>query len=670
MKRLCLLFCIYLSVIYGMCTGFQAEEYKIFVVIIAVIFFLYWSVLSSDLFHNNRLLRWIQYVQYFGLASYVLYEGEQFLRGGKVLGNAVLEIVNTTFHRDFIYFINVNENTARSDMIIFIVITLLLYSGILLLSRRKCILIICFTMPVMIFTLIFAPKAVHGDFFLYFAGILGLYYLEHHKLKCASIGFCVIALLGIIFEVYPSSELFGQEMNSIRQGTLVLFEYANNVIGGKRSVFTLNFGDLKQEATQQYDTGAKLQITMDYVEDIVYLRSYVGNQYSFGKWIQDNEEMKKEDHSFPLWKYRVLETLDDKIAKILKPTVRNMEIESLSENESTNFEPYYTTQTKNGKITYLAVQDLDALLSVEIPEYDADLPAQYYAAEQEEENRARKTSLDIPDHLEEELQNIRKEYYEYDDSLAERVAKIKKYLRENYTYTSNVGNIPEGSDPTIYFLKDSKKGYCSQYASAAVMMFRSCGTPARYAEGYVLKEDDLKDASVTDGKMVFRLQEKDAYAWVEIYVDGIGWVPVDVAPEHLLVAASDAREIDLPNLPKITKSMNELILDGMRILLCFCCLILLRIVCIHGIYHYQKKKMTRKERIQSYAIVWERYCDGGNQEEIKCIIERARYSNHEMTKEEEMLVYKAALATRNQYRQKLPVYINLFDMCIICRDIL
>jgi len=62
------------------------------------------------------------------------------------------------------------------------------------------------------------------------------------------------------------------------------------------------------------------------------------------------------------------------------------------------------------------------------------------------------------------------------------------------------------------------------------LMFRYYGIPARYVEGYLVTLDDVKDK---EGYSVIPLSEKNAHAWVEIYQDGLGWVPVEVTPSYL-----------------------------------------------------------------------------------------------------------------------------------------
>ena len=80
---------------------------------------------------------------------------------------------------------------------------------------------------------------------------------------------------------------------------------------------------------------------------------------------------------------------------------------------------------------------------------------------------------------------------------------------------------PAGADPVEYFLTGSRRGYCMHFASAAALMLREMGIPARYVSGYTVETQPGRKADVLDYA---------AHAWVEVYVDGYGWHPVEVTP--------------------------------------------------------------------------------------------------------------------------------------------
>lgn len=112
------------------------------------------------------------------------------------------------------------------------------------------------------------------------------------------------------------------------------------------------------------------------------------------------------------------------------------------------------------------------------------------------------------------------------------IQEIRSYLKKNMSYKSTAGNTggtKEGMDVLTAFLNGKRSGNDAYFASAAVMMFRYYGIPARYAEGYLITSEDVKNAGSDEPVSV---TGKDAHAWAEIYVDTLGWVPIEVLPQY------------------------------------------------------------------------------------------------------------------------------------------
>lgn len=134
-------------------------------------------------------------------------------------------------------------------------------------------------------------------------------------------------------------------------------------------------------------------------------------------------------------------------------------------------------------------------------------------------------------------------------ALYDIISSIQYYLTSSATYTLSPGLVPEGEDYIEYFLYDNHKGYCAHFASAATVILRAMGVPARYVEGYYVSKQDiiagdqgeLTQIEVTEENksynkdVLYRTVEVDdsmAHAWVEIYVDGWGWYPVEFTPGY------------------------------------------------------------------------------------------------------------------------------------------
>ena len=103
------------------------------------------------------------------------------------------------------------------------------------------------------------------------------------------------------------------------------------------------------------------------------------------------------------------------------------------------------------------------------------------------------------------------------------VMSVVTFLQKNYRYTLQLPPVPAGHDPVDWFLFDVRTGYCEQFATAATLMLRSLGVPARLVTGYAPGQyDPILDQSV--------VREQDAHAWVEVFFPSHGWVPVDPTP--------------------------------------------------------------------------------------------------------------------------------------------
>lgn len=657
------LFLIYLSIVYGICTGFQLEDYRAMVMTVAIFFFGYWSILASSPFHETKWLRWIFYVQYCALAFYVFWERRQFIRGIRILENRLFAVINTTFHREFSYFSAVNESTAQSDIIITVTIALLLYSGILLLCRRHTWLVVLWTMPVILFTALCGPQAIHGEVFFYLGSLMAMTFFEQWKRKTAVIAFSLLACVGLIYKVYPSTELYGGHMTKLRQGTLVLLEYSHNIARGEKSVFTLNFGDIKNAASQEHIDDQVQLVEMETIEEQSYFKRYVANRYHNGKWSGNQQQLLEEKS--PFFEFG----LQDMLTKEEGNGIRRTSLVLHNTGERQQISPYYIIEETDGTYACISVYEKEKLLELYIPSYSSEIPAEYYALEQKEYEKAVSNNLGIPKKIRKELEEVRREYYTPGSNLKEAYQSVKGYLKSYYTYTKEKSYTPKGQDPVLYFLTRSQRGDCSQYASAAVFMFRSCGIPARYVEGYMLKEADFKKASLTDGKLVMPITSGNAYAWAELYVRGIGWVPVDVTPSNSIVAASDAREIALPRIPKVVKSPRELIGIGARIFLSLWIIFFIRVAVCYWYTRKKREKMSIERRICEYGVIWERYREKEDPV-IMELLNQARYSNHAFSEAQEKQMYEAAWQAREAYRQKMPWYMNVFDGFLMCRDIL
>ena len=118
-------------------------------------------------------------------------------------------------------------------------------------------------------------------------------------------------------------------------------------------------------------------------------------------------------------------------------------------------------------------------------------------------------------------------------------SRVRACLTETVEYDEGADTFTGDADPVSAFLQETGRGSAVQYATAAVMMLRYYGIPARYVEGYLITPDMV---SGKRGETTLTLTGNDAHAWAEYYEDGVGWVPFETATPYLnLMAESDWR---------------------------------------------------------------------------------------------------------------------------------
>lgn len=140
-----------------------------------------------------------------------------------------------------------------------------------------------------------------------------------------------------------------------------------------------------------------------------------------------------------------------------------------------------------------------------------------------------KTALDVPEETLRTLQGLFSS-----DRLPENTAQVKQAILQatgaGLAYREKAVTPNGENDFLTYVLQQHTGGYSVHYATAATLMFRYFGIPARYVEGYLIKQTDAE--KMRPGEP-FTLTQKHAHAWAEYYIDGIGWLPFECTPGYI-----------------------------------------------------------------------------------------------------------------------------------------
>lgn len=149
--------------------------------------------------------------------------------------------------------------------------------------------------------------------------------------------------------------------------------------------------------------------------------------------------------------------------------------------------------------------------------------------------RLRDLCLQLPPEFPDRVRQLARRITEDRARPESKISAIATYLSQTCTYDDNPPWPPEGQDPVDFFLFDSHRGYCVHFASAAVLLCRCVGLPARFVSGYL--EGDAQ--STPD---VYLVRAKDAHAWAEVFIPRTGWVEVDPTPPRPPTAGERAAQ--------------------------------------------------------------------------------------------------------------------------------
>ncbi len=102
------------------------------------------------------------------------------------------------------------------------------------------------------------------------------------------------------------------------------------------------------------------------------------------------------------------------------------------------------------------------------------------------------------------------------------VRGVARFFGQGFSYSLDPALRGSGSMPLADFLVRSRAGHCEYFATAATLLLRAAGVPARYAVGYSVQEYSRLEKA-------FVVRDRHAHAWALAWVGG-AWRAVDVTP--------------------------------------------------------------------------------------------------------------------------------------------
>lgn len=235
---------------------------------------------------------------------------------------------------------------------------------------------------------------------------------------------------------------------------------------------------------------------------------------------------------------------------------------------------------------------------------------------------------------------------------------IRNYLKDNITYSEECMEYNPDKNYLQQTLLEDKRGNSAHFATVATLMFRYYGVPARYVEGYWMPNEE--DAETIE------LTAANAHAWVEVYIKGLGFVPMEVTPGFYQEEEAGGTIVHKNKEQKnqggqgtsgVDNSQDELVqitwnmvLIAIIYLLIICLIIFIMVLLIRRAIIVSKRKKglasddnykvvaTASQYIDDVCIFVGRDIQKEVPEQVREILEKIKFSNHALLEEEKDIV--------------------------------
>ena len=387
---------------------------------------------------------------------------------------------------------------------------------------------------VLLILLTVAASLVHVTLWLILSAGISLLLLAWQKNTVSAINFLLLGavVLGIAALVLQAGTM--QNLSQTAKDALHQWRYEKTEI--------LPEGDLTRPVPSSDGTDAILSVTSDKT-DTLYLRGFVGDTYENGTWSALDAETAAAEKDLFYWLHEngfypqsqlatAARLMDDYQSGSV--SVQNLSGCSLYRYEPCTVLPERAGLTKrkiqpsavetsglHGARTYsyATVSDVAALLPELLDFLQNDTSTgtnTYLQMESAYREFVYSYALDVPAAFHAQLGSALDaccESYGPVDSLTKEQAQAAAlvFLEECFNGTGDI----------VLPLADTADGTTYQYATVAALALRYYGIPARYVEGFTVKTTENENVSVT---------AENAGAWVEVYQDGVGWLPLALTP--------------------------------------------------------------------------------------------------------------------------------------------
>ena len=191
----------------------------------------------------------------------------------------------------------------------------------------------------------------------------------------------------------------------------------------------------------------------------------------------------------------------------------------------------------------------------------------------------------------------------------------------------------------VWFAQEADRGYCVHFASAAAVLLRAAGIPARFVTGYMVQAEAGKETVVYG---------KDAHAWAECFLEGVGWIPVEATP------GAEPEQTPQPAAEIRPLNFTPVLYGGAALMAGLTLFMPLRWMV--NVLRRRKKRKTGDDRsrlLATYSQLEELLALDGQKppEQLRLLAERAKFSNHPVEAASAEQMEKARRAAKKALRK-------------------
>ena len=170
---------------------------------------------------------------------------------------------------------------------------------------------------------------------------------------------------------------------------------------------------------------------------------------------------------------------------------------------------------------------------------------------------ALKSELQLPPDFDPRIAQLAQRVTQHATGSLAKATALEHHLRTAYDYSFQSIFESQGFTPLSRFLFEEKRGHCEYFASAMAVMLRSLDIPARLVTGFSATQKNPLTG-------YYEIRALDGHAWVEAWIDGIGWVTFEPTAFYQLPRTQEeplsAQQID-DYVARLTRSNEALGID-------------------------------------------------------------------------------------------------------------